>query len=412
LLHANTIFDDLKIRLGWGQVGNQNISDNSFRTIITGGNTNRYIFDNTIYQGYSPSNVGNKTIKWETTESTNLGLDFVMFKNKLSGSIDIFNKKTKNMLLKLPVPISVGLSESPWANAGTVLNKGIEVYTNYHSKWREFNFNFLLNFSTYQNKILSLGGGDPIMGGAQRLGYTTKTMEGHPIGAFFGYVVEGVFQNQKEVDVINALTPDHGYYQDKLTRPGDFKFKDINGDGEITGEDRTFIGSPHPDFTYGINLSAEYRHFDFSIFLQGCQGNDIFNVFKYYTHQNTGYFNAPDDMLEKAWHGEGTSNTQFQVSASTANNNLRASSWYIEDGSFLRIKNVQLGYNLNKKMCRKIKLSECRFYVGGQNLYTFTKYSGLDPELADLSGNPLNSGIDFAKYPQSRTIMGGISIKF
>jgi len=412
LLHANTIFDDLKIRLGWGQVGNQNISDNSFRTIITGGNTNRYIFDNTIYQGYSPSNVGNKTIKWETTESTNLGLDFVMFKNKLSGSIDIFNKKTKNMLLKLPVPISVGLSESPWANAGTVLNKGIEVYTNYHSKWREFNFNFLLNFSTYQNKILSLGGGDPIMGGEQRLGYTTKTMEGHPIGDFFGYVVEGVFQNQKEVDAVNALTPDHGYYQDKLTRPGDFKFKDINGDGEITGEDRTFIGSPHPDFTYGINLSAEYHHFDFSIFLQGCQGNDIFNVFKYYTHQNTGYFNAPDDMLEKAWHGEETSNTQFQVSASTANNNLRASSWYIEDGSFLRIKNVQLGYNLNKKMCRKIKLSECRFYVGGQNLYTFTKYSGLDPELADLSGNPLNSGIDFAKYPQSRTIMGGVSIKF
>jgi hypothetical protein len=197
-----------------------------------------------------------------------------------------------------------------------------------------------------------------------------------------------------------------------MTRAGDFKFKDLNGDGRITGEDRTFIGSPHPDFTYGINLSAEYRQFDFSIFFQGSQGNDIFNVFKYYTHQNTGYFNAPAGMLENAWHGEGTSNTQFQVSASTANNNLRASSWYVEDGSFLRIKTLQLGYNLNKSLCRKVGISSCRIYIGGQNLYTFTRYSGLDPELADLSGSPLNSGIDFAKYPQARTIMTGISIKF
>ncbi|HPR85626.1 MAG TPA: hypothetical protein PLG33_06220, partial [Prolixibacteraceae bacterium] len=184
------------------------------------------------------------------------------------------------------------------------------------------------------------------------------------------------------------------------------------GDGHITGEDRTFIGSPHPDFTYGISLSAEYHQIDFSVFLQGCQGGEIFNVFKYYTHQNTGYFNAPADMLQKAWHGEGTSNSQFQVSASTANNNLRASTWYVEDGSFLRVKNLQLGYNFNKRICQRIGISECRVYIGGQNLYTFTRYSGLDPELADLSGNPLNSGIDFAKYPQARTILGGVSIKF
>lgn len=411
LNHGNT-FDDLKIRIGWGQVGNQNISDNSFRTIIAGGYENRYIFDKTIYQGYSPLNVGNKNITWETTESTNLGIDFIMFKNKLSGNIDFFNKETKKMLLKLPVPISIGLPDSPWTNAGDVENKGVELFTNYHNKWKEFGLNLSLNVSTYRNKILSLGGGEPIMGGEQRIGYTTKTMVGHPIGAFFGYVVEGVFQNQKEVDTANALTSGHGYYQDVMTRPGDFKFKDLNGDGRITGEDRTFIGSPHPDFTYGINITADYRRFDLSVFLQGCQGGDIFNVFKYYTHQNTGYFNAPSNMLEKAWHGEGTSNSQFQVSASTANNNLRASTWYIEDGSFLRIKNIQMGYNFAKRFCNRIGISECRIYVGGQNLYTFTRYSGLDPELADLSGNPLNSGIDFAKYPQARTILGGLNIKF
>lgn len=411
-LNPYKFIDDLKVRLGWGQVGNQNISDNAFRTLIAGGNNRRYIFDGTVIQGYAPINLGNSKLTWETTESTNLGIDFMMFKNKLSGSIDFYKKQTKDMLLKLPIPLSAGLPDSPWTNAGTIQNRGFEVATNYHNKWKAVNFSINLNLSTYKNEVLSLGGGEPIMGGEQRLGYTTKTMVGHSIGEFFGYVVDGVFQNQREVDEANALLAEGVYYQDIMTRAGDFKFKDLNGDGRITGEDRTFIGSPHPDFTYGINLSAEYRQFDFSIFFQGSQGNDIFNVFKYYTHQNTGYFNAPAGMLENAWHGEGTSNTQFQVSASTANNNLRASSWYVEDGSFLRIKTLQLGYNLNKSLCRKVGISSCRIYIGGQNLYTFTRYSGLDPELADLSGSPLNSGIDFAKYPQARTIMTGISIKF
>lgn len=316
------------------------------------------------------------------------------------------------MLLRLPVPLSTGLPGSPWTNAGDVENKGCEFVATYRDKWKDLNYSINFNVSSYKNRIVSLGGGEPIMGGEQRLGYTTKTMVGHPIGEFFGYIVEGVFQNQDEVDAANTLTSEGEYYQDILTRPGDFKFKDLNGDGKITGEDRGFIGSPHPDLIYGISFFAEYHHFDASIFLQGSQGGDIFNVFKYYTHQNTGYFNSPSGMLENAWHGEGTSNTQFRISASTANNNLRPSSWYIEDGSFLRIKNVQIGYTLNKWVCRKIGVSECRLYIGGQNLFTFTRYSGLDPELADLNGSPLNSGIDFAKYPQARTILTGLSVKF
>jgi TonB-linked SusC/RagA family outer membrane protein len=404
--------DDLKIRLGWGQVGNQNITDNAFRTIIAGGNARRYLFGQSVTQGYAPINIGNPDLTWETTESTNLGFDFTFYKNKLSGSIDLYNKKTKNMLLRLPVPLSTGLPGSPWTNAGDVQNKGFELNTSYRNKWNDLNYSVNLNVSSYRNKILSLGGGEPIMGGEQRLGFTTKTMVGHPIGEFYGYIVEGVFQNQKEVDAANALTSEGQYYQDKLTRPGDFKFKDIDGDGRVTGEDRGFIGSPHPKFTYGLTFSAEYHQFDFSVFLQGVEGNNIFNVFKYYTQQNTGYFNAPAGMLQNAWHGEGTSNSQFMISASTANNNLRPSSWYIEDGSFLRIKNLQIGYNLGKWICRKLAISSCRIYIGGQNLYTITRYSGLDPELADLSGSPLNSGIDFAKYPQARTILTGLNIKF
>lgn len=411
-LKLSNVVDDLKIRLGWGQVGNQNISDNAFRTLIAGGNKNRYLFGNSIIQGYAPVNIGNKGLTWETTESTNVGIDFILYKNKLSGSIDFYTKQTKNMLLRLPVPLSTGLPGSPWTNAGDVENKGCEFVATYRDKWKDLNYSINFNVSSYKNRIVSLGGGEPIMGGEQRLGYTTKTMVGHPIGEFFGYIVEGVFQNQDEVDAANTLTSEGEYYQDILTRPGDFKFKDLNGDGKITGEDRGFIGSPHPDLIYGISFFAEYHHFDASIFLQGSQGGDIFNVFKYYTHQNTGYFNSPSGMLENAWHGEGTSNTQFRISASTANNNLRPSSWYIEDGSFLRIKNVQIGYTLNKWVCRKIGVSECRLYIGGQNLFTFTRYSGLDPELADLNGSPLNSGIDFAKYPQARTILTGLSVKF
>lgn len=404
--------DDLKIRLGWGQVGNQNISDNAFRTIIAGGNTRRYLFGQSLAQGYAPINIGNPGLTWETTESTNLGFDYTFYKNKLSGSIDLYNKKTKNMLLRLPVPLSTGLPGSPWTNAGDVENKGFELNTTYRNKWKDLNYSVNMNVSSYHNRILSLGGGEPIMGGEQRLGYTTKTTVGHPIGEFFGYIVEGVFQNQKEVDAANDLSAEGEYYQDILTRPGDFRFKDIDGDGKVTGEDRSYIGSPHPNFTYGLTFFAEFHQIDFSIFLQGVEGNDIFNVFKYYTHQNTGYFNAPANMLQEAWHGEGSSNSQSLISASTANNNLRPSSWYIEDGSFLRIKNLQIGYNLGKRVCRILAISSCRFYIGGQNLYTLTRYSGLDPELADLSGSPLNSGIDFAKYPQARTILTGLSIKF
>lgn len=404
--------DDLKIRLGWGQVGNQNISNNAFRTLISGGTTHRYIFGQTVVQGYAPTNIGNPNLTWETTESTNFGIDFVLNKNRISGSIDFYSKQTKDMLLRLPVPLSTGLPGSPWTNSGDVQNKGFEFLTTYRNKHNDLNYSISVNISSYKNKILSLGGGEPIMGGEQRLGYTTKTTIGHPIGEFFGYIVEGVFQNQKQIDDANALSGESQYYQDKLTRPGDFKFKDLDGDGKITGEDRGFIGSPHPDFTYGITATAEFHQFDISLFLQGSQGGNIFNVFKYFTYQNTGYFNAPANMLQTAWHGEGTSNTQFQISASTANNNLRASSWYIEDGSFLRIKNLQFGYNLNKWICQKAGLAECRIYISSQNLYTFTRYSGLDPELADLSGSPLNSGIDFAKYPQSRSFLMGLSVKF
>jgi TonB-linked SusC/RagA family outer membrane protein len=183
-LNLQKYMDDLKIRLGWGQVGNQNISDNAFRTLIAGGNTRRYVFDEKVVQGYAPINLGNKDLTWETTESTNLGIDFILFKNKISGSIDFYDKQTKNMLLKLPVPLSAGLPDSPWTNAGDIENKGFEFSTTYHNKWRELNFRVNLNVSAYKNKILSLGGGEPIMGGEQRLGYTTKTMVGHPIGEF------------------------------------------------------------------------------------------------------------------------------------------------------------------------------------------------------------------------------------
>lgn len=406
------LVDDLKIRIGWGQVGNQNISNNAFKTLIAGGNSRRYLFGNSLIQGYAPINIGNPGLTWETTESTNFGIDFVLIKNSISGSFDYYTKKTKDMLLRLPVPLSTGLPGSPWTNAGDVENKGIEFLAIYRNDFNDFKYNVNLNISSYRNRILSLGGGEPIMGGEQRLGYTTKTMVGHPIGEFFGYIVEGVFQNLDEINKVNKLSAEGEYYQDKLTRPGDFKFKDIDGDGKVTGKDRDFIGSPHPDFTYGLTFSADYKQVDFSIFLQGVQGNKVFNVFKYYTHQNTGYFNAPSGMIKNAWNGEGSTNTQFKISASTANNNLRASSWYIEDGSFVRVKNLQIGYRLNKWLCQKMHVNECRLYAGAQNLYTFTKYSGLDPELADLNGSPLNSGIDFAKYPQSRTFLAGINIRF
>lgn len=402
------LVSNVKVRVGWGQIGNQNIPNYSYLSLISGGNARRYPIGDVALQGYSPSSVGNPNIKWETVEQTNVGLDVGLFEDKLSMSVDYFTKKTKDMLLSVPLPYYLGYPANPWSNEGSIRNKGIEVQIDYRNNVSDFNYALGLNFTTIKNEVISLGSGAAIFGGQSRMGLVTKTEAGHPIGSFYGFVMDGIFQNEGEVAA--GSQPN--------AHPGDIRFKDIAGapdgngnptgpDGIINENDRTYLGSPIPDFLIGFNSNLRYKRFDLSLFFQGTFGNEIYSATKYFTHAPVGYFNTSKEAYDNAWRGEGTSSTQPIISSNTASDNYRNSSFYVEDGSFLRLKNIQLMYSLPVK---GLPASSLQFYVSCQNLFTFTKYSGLDPELG--SSTLLDVGIDYGVYPQSRTFMAGIKFNF
>lgn len=400
--------DNLKVRAGWGQIGNQNIPNYSYLSLVGGGNGKRYVFGDAAVQGYSPSSVGNPEITWETVEQTNIGLDLGLFQSKLSLSLDYYTKNTRDMLLSVPLPYYLGYPANPWSNLGAVKNSGIELQLNYNNNISDFEYSLGFNLTTLKNEVVSLGTGGTIFGGQTRMGLVTKTEAGHPIGSFYGFVMDGIFQNEGEVS--SSAQPN--------AHPGDIRFKDIAGspdangnltgpDGRINENDRVYLGSPIPDVLLGFNLNLRYKRLDLSAFLQGVFGNEIYGATKYFSYAPVGYFNTSREAYVNAWRGEGTSNTQPIISSNTASDNYRNSSFYVEDGSFMRVKNIQLTYSIPFK---KLQSGGLQVYVSCQNLFTFTKYSGLDPELG--SSTLLDVGIDYGVYPQSRTFMAGIKFNY
>lgn len=240
------------------------------------------------------------------------------------------------------------------------------------------------------------------------MGNQVNTMiePGKPIGYFYGYKMDGVFQTQEEINNYRG-GPDNTIIM-PTAEPGDLKFVDLNGDGKLGEEDRTMIGNPHPDFTFGLTLSGEYKGFDLSMFFQGSVGNDILNILKYDIYSGTGWYNAPKDIFDKFWTGPGSTNENFAISANSRDN-LTMSEWYIENGSYVRLKNVTLGYTFPKQWVQKLTVQNLRLFVAAQNLFTITSYSGLDPELGN--SNPAFMGIDMGWYPQARSFMVGLSLK-
>jgi TonB-linked SusC/RagA family outer membrane protein len=397
-----------KLRLSWGEIGNHNIGGGQY--LSTYSNGGYYVFGN----GYTPalsagrSQVGNPNIKWETTRQTDIGLDLELFDQSLTTTIDWFYKKTSDMLVQVPIPNTMGYPNTPWVNAGSVKNTGLELALSYRNAIGKFKYSIGGNLTTFKNEVISLGGGEPI-NQSGHLGYytLTRTEEGMPIGYFYGLKTNGIFQNAGEID---AYTNTAGQKIQPNARPGDLRFVDLDGDGAIGEGDRTKTGNPFPDFTYGINLSLEYKGFDLVALFQGSQGNDILNMLKYDIYSGAGWYNAPVGIMEKAWHGEGTSNSQFAINANSGDN-LTMSDWYVEDGSYIRLKNLQIGYNLPKNVFGfRTNIENMRIWVGGQNLFTITGYSGLDPEMG--STNPKAMGIDVAFYPQARTYMMGLNFTF
>ena len=391
----------LKIRASWGQNGNDQIGNYGYTTIVNSGQNYTFGPTQVITNGSVALTSANPDLKWETIEQTNFGMDAEFWEGRVSFTGDYYFKNTLDMLYAAPIPLTPGTAP-PVTNVASVQNRGLELSANYRNRDRAFKYSLGGNIAFVKNEVTSLGkGGEPKFAGRVQSGNAdvTKTEIGQPIGSFFGYVTDGIFQSQQEVE--------SAAFQNENTAPGDIRFKDLDGDGAITSTDQTYIGNPSPDMNYGMTLDMEFKGFDLGIFLQGTQGNDLYNATVRY---DFNYVNRPVSVL-KRWTGPGTSNSEPRVSLLDPNQNARVSDRFVEDGSYLRLKNVQLGYALPKNLLKKIKFEKFRLYVLAQNLFTFTKYSGMDPEIGAYGG-ALNAGVDRGFYPQARVFLGGLNVTF
>jgi len=397
----------LKLRASVGQLGNSQIGIYPYTSTFDGGFY--YPFGGVTNQGISITTKGNPKIRWESSTQQDAGLDIGIFDNALLLSADYYIKKTTNMLLFLPLPSSAGNGGNPAVNAGNVTNSGLELELTYKKTLSDgWSYSVSGNFATVKNNVTSLAGGPPIPAGRiDNNYYATLTAVGHPIGSFYLLQQEGIFQNAQQVFT-------HAY-QGPGIRPGDVMYKDVNGDGVIDDKDKTFVGSPIPKFTYGLTGNVAYKNFDLSVFFQGVYGNKMYNQVLTDIEGFYRPFNVTERIATQSWTGPGSSNTFPLLSWSDANNNKMPSTRFLESGSYLKLKNVQLGYRLGKTTLNSLGISSVRIFVSGQNLLTFTKYTGLDPEQYNNSNNGSTVtavGIDWGTYPSARTVTVGVNANF
>ncbi|MDR8393574.1 TonB-dependent receptor [Aliifodinibius sp. S!AR15-10] len=398
-----------KLRASWGEVGNQEISDFASYTTIEPGA--RYILgeDQELVPGATHLELGSSDLKWETTTQVDVGLDLMLLNDKLSFVFDYYWKDTRDMLIRLPVHTTSGIrrNNGPFQNAGSVINSGIEVTAEFRDNIGAFDYRLSGNFSTFQNEVTELGSGEPVIAQVESdPNYaTTITREGGQVGLFYGYVMEGIFRDQADVQS-HATQPG--------AAPGDVKFKDLNNDGSVDAKDQTVIGSPFPDFYYGFNFNLAYKNFDLGVFLQGVQGHEIFNLVWAGINDGEGDNNATTTMLDR-WTPNNRDTDVPRAVNGDPNRNFRPSTRFIGDGSYLRIKNIQLGYSLGPSLLERINLSSARLYIAAKNLHTFTGYRSYNPEVGTLSSgirSSLTRGIDFGTYPIPMSIHGGLQVSF
>jgi TonB-dependent starch-binding outer membrane protein SusC len=394
--------DFLKFRASWGINGNQEIGNYQFVSTID--NTRGYTFGSGRALGSSPLFIENADIRWEESKQIDIGVDAGFFQGRLSASADYYIKTTSGLLERIPIPAHVG-NDGPVSNVGSVENKGIELALNWRNSAKNFKYSVGINGAYNKNQMTKIGNEEKVIPGASWAiaGQVTRSEVGQPIAYFWGYKTAGIFQNEGEV--FSHLNSDGQVLQPNAV-PGDVRFVDVNGDGIINADDRTFIGNPTPDWTFGFNASIEFKRFDFSVFIQGTQGNDVFNGMQ---RQDLRFTNRTTDVLGR-WTGEGTSNTTPRYTWIDVNNNSRVSDLYIEDGSHIRLKNIQLGYTLPASMMNRVGGASWRFYVSAENLLTLTKYTGADPEIG--AQGSFDIGIDRGVYPQARTIRFGTTLTF
>ena len=417
-LSGISFIDDLKLRYGWGQTGNQEIGDyNAYTQFRSSSYNSGYPINGSASDpalGYDPAVFGNPAAKWEATTSNNIGLDGTFANQKLFIELDLWNRKTTDLLLTVPVIYSAGDAGAPAVNIGEMYNEGIDFAVNYSEEIGDIRLSLGGNISTYRNEIIALDEFDtPIFGSNRRVPALTRTSVGDPISSLYGFEVEGIFQSQAEAD---AWAP---YGTTGYNAPGKFKYADINGDGEISDADRTIIGNPHPDFTYGINLNIAYKNLNLNVFGNGVQGNDVYNYVRYFADFNTFQGNRSVRALREAWQPSNPSAPRSQWTAANpdatspimdANDQIssRTSSYLIEDASYFRLRNVQLTYTFGDSLNETLGISGGNLYFQGQNLLTITDYSGLNPEIQ--TGNDIQLGYDGGFMPVSRTLIVGLNL--
>jgi TonB-linked SusC/RagA family outer membrane protein len=412
-LKDSKVINFLKLRASWGQVGNQNARAFQYLSTIKSNNTN-YIFgdiEGVLTPGAYPDRLSNLDLKWETSEQIDLGFDARFLDNALNVTFDVYKKTSKDWLILAPILATAG-ADAPFINGGNVVNQGVELSLNYQNKIGDFNYSVSANGAYNENKVGEIPNADGIIHGLSNELYDNagefyRAQNGYPLGYFWGYKTGGVFQNQAQIDNYKSA---NGVVLQPTAAPGDLIYTNVNGDDKIDASDKTNIGKPNPDFTYGFSVSASYKAFDFSLNANGVAGNEIVQS---YRNQSGAYGNYTSAILDR-WHGEGSSNTVPRVTEDNRNF-TQFSDLYIQKGDFLRINTVTLGFDLAKmKQSKPFFASQFRLYFSVLNLYTFTKYDGMDPEIGFGSSNDdqkFSSGVDVGYYPRPRTFMLGLNVK-
>ena len=395
--------DNLKLRASWGQTGNQEISNIARYTLYEsnygeagfGGQSYGTSYDiagtnggQTLPSGFKRNQLGNDDLKWETTTQTNFGLDFGLFRNALYGSLEWYFKKTKDILVYMPGIGVMGEGSSQWINAGEMENKGVELNVGYRGKVGDFQYDIAANIGTYRNEVTKLP--ETIAAKGTFGGNGVESVVGHPLGAQVGYVYDGIFKSQDEID--NHATQNGAGL-------GRIRWKDLNNDGVINEKDQEWIYSPVPDFTWGLNIYLQYKNFDLSMFWQGVQGVDVISDLKKETDLwsglNISNLNKGERLLD-AWSPVNMDSNIPAISTMDNNNEKRVSSYFVENGSYAKLRTIQLGYNFPKSFTDKLYMQRLRVYVSAQNLLTIKSgnFTGVDPENANF-GYPIPLNVTF-----------------
>ncbi|MDX1640726.1 MAG: TonB-dependent receptor [Balneolaceae bacterium] len=415
---------NLQIRAGYGVMGNQlNVAPENAYTLFAGNRLSSY-YPITggpgIFEGFYQSRIGNPGAQWEEAHSMNIGFNAMMFEGALEVDMDYYQNDVRDLLYNPELPGQAGLAAQPYVNVGNVKNTGLDMsVTGRRDISSDFNLTATINFTTYNNEVVKIaegvenfdgtsrrfGGGNPIV----------RNQVGWPISTFFGYQIEGFWDTEDEISQANAGAPD-GVYQEEAAL-GRFRYADVNGDGQVTPADRTRLGDPHPDFTYGLNLSMNYKNFDASLFFYGSQGNDIWNQVKWWTDFYPSFQGAKSKTaIYDSWTPDNKdAKVAIQENAGSTATNLVPNSYYVEDGSFLRLRNIQIGYSLPQDLISRFGVKQLRVYGQAQNLLTFTGYSGPDPEIGNTqsaNASTTSFGVDEGAYPTSRQFMFGINLGF